>query len=157
MVQPRVLNNIIQGPAGPCFWIGGAEDEPVDPGQDDGPGAHGAGLQGHVKGATAEPPGFQMFCGGPEGDDLSVGGGIIQAFRPVIAPGDDLFLMDQDRADRDFHGPGCLPGLGQGLAHPLFIVPQNKPPMTIFLIQGAYIMIQLTTIYSKFIINTAAY
>ena len=82
--------------------IPAAEHQARNARQNDGPHAHGAGLQRDVQRAVAQPPGAQSRGGGLNGDQLRVGGGILRGFAPVAAARDDRAIVDDDRAHRHF-------------------------------------------------------
>ena len=60
----KVLHKQVGHPAaGPEAAVPGTEPDPADAGVQDGPGAHGAGLQGDIELAVLQPPGAQGLVG----------------------------------------------------------------------------------------------
>jgi len=71
------------------FRVRGAEDEPIEPGQDDGTGAHRAGLQGDDKRAAVQSP-LATGCGSlAQGYELGVPGGVVGDLAYVAPTPDD--------------------------------------------------------------------
>ena len=107
------------GAAGAGFGIGSGVDQAGDAGVEDSAGAHGAGFERDVESAAfvvfiEEAIVFEGAAGVAEGDDLGVGGGVVFAEDAVLAMGDDLALVDDDGADRDFAGGFGGAGFGDG-------------------------------------------
>ena len=121
-----LLEEVEHRPAAPGFVLTGPVAHTGDAGVDDGPGAHGAGLQGDVQGAPGEPPGAHSGTGHVDGLHLSVGGGPAVRLPAVAAPADDVPLLGDDDAA---HGHVSLGdagfGLLQGLLH-VFLVGHVK-------------------------------
>jgi len=69
---------------------------------EDGSGTHGARLERGVEGAVFEAVVAEMEAGFAESYDLGVGGGVGVAEDSVLAATDDLVIVDDDCADRDF-------------------------------------------------------
>lgn len=109
-------------PGGSALGIGGAEHQPLDPGVDNGPGAHDARLQGDIEGRSWQPVVPDPARGLTEGQDLGMGTGVMARDRPVPALSDHLAVAHQHRTDRDLALGLGLFGQGQGTAHPAFIV-----------------------------------
>ena len=118
----EVLHKEVQhAAAGAHGPVPGAVEHPADAGVDDGPGAHGAGLQGDVQVAVLQPPGAQgIVCLG-HGLHLRVGGHGLLLLPAVAAPADDGAVPDDDAAHRHLPRRGGLTGQGQGLGHKLFM------------------------------------
>ena len=105
-----------------------AVDHRGDPGVDDGPGAHGAGLQGDGEGAALQTPVPQGPAGLADGLDLGVGGGVGILLTAVPAPADDPALpVHNDAAHRHFSGLGGLLCQGEGLQHVGFLIHDDPP------------------------------
>ena len=86
---------------------------------EDGGRTHGAGFERDVEGAALvvfvqQAIVFEGAASLAEGDDLGVGGGVVVAEDAVLAMGDDLALVDDDGADRDFAGGFGGAGFGDG-------------------------------------------
>ena len=116
MVELGVVHDAEDGAAGTGFGVGGGVDEARDARVEDGAGAHGAGFEGGVEGAAVEAVVAQREAGGAQGDDLSVGAGVVVADDAVVAGGEDEAVAHDDRADGDFAGGfGCAGLLDGGL------------------------------------------
>ena len=97
---------------------------------EDGPGAHDAGLQGHVQGRARQAVVADATRGRAQGHDLRV--------RARIAPGDGavptlaqhLTLADQHRPDRHLARLSRALGEQEGLAHPagVILIPVGRHP-----------------------------
>ena len=89
-------------PDGAALRVGRAEDQAGDAGVADRAGAHGAGLQGDEELEAGQAIVAERLRGGPQGQDLGVGGGIGEPDRPLRAARDDRAgrRVDDDRADR---------------------------------------------------------
>ena len=81
--------------------------------EQDGAGAHGARGQGGVEGAFGVDGGGQA-AGVFEGVHLAVEDGAALLDAAVVAPANDLSLMDEDRADGDAAFGQSLFGFGDG-------------------------------------------
>ena len=104
------------------FAVGRAVNHPGNPGVDDGAGAHGAGLQGHIQGAFPQPPATQAGAGFGNGFDFRVGQGGFALFPAVAAPTDDFVPPDNDAAHGHFPFRGGFGGQLQGFIHKIQIV-----------------------------------
>ena len=97
--------------------IAAGENQARNPGQDDRPHAHDAGLEGHVERTAEQPPGTERRGGLPDGDHLGMGGRVV-ARLPQIAPtADNLAPPDDNGPDRNLTQPRCGFGFHQGLLH----------------------------------------
>ena len=123
VVELIVLENIEQRPAAARFEARGADDDPVDPGLDKGPGAHLAGLKGDVQRTALQPPVADLSVGLAYGRDLRVGQRGVVRIPPVISAADDPAVRDNDGADGDLADEECLFGLLQRGFHILDIIP----------------------------------
>ena len=85
---------------------------------DQGRGAHGAGFQGHHQHPAAQTVIAAGGPGGPQGQDLGMGRGIVQGHGPVVGAGQQTAIRrHQHRAHRHFVLAGGLPRLVQGQTH----------------------------------------
>jgi len=118
VVKLRVVDDGEYGAAGAGLGVGRGVDEACDAGVEDGAGAHGAGFEGDVEGAAGgvlrQAVVGEVARGLAQGDDLGVGGGVVVAEDAVLAAGDDLVLVDDDRADGDLAGEFGGAGFGDG-------------------------------------------
>ena len=113
----------------PCAVI-----DPWNAGVEDGPGAHGTGLQRHIEGAVVQPPGAKDLVGLPDGIHLGVRGGVLLLLPAVAAPAHDPALPDDDTAHRHLAVGGGLLGQCQRLTH-IFLV-HGAPPENFGLSHG---------------------
>mgnify|MGYP007111681380 CR=1 FL=1 len=60
MVVKLHIKQVADRAAGAVFAVRSAENDPGDPGVQNGAGAHGAGLQGHIQGAIPQSPAAQV-------------------------------------------------------------------------------------------------
>ena len=104
-----VAEGVEKGADGAGFGFEGAEDEGVDAGAEEGPGAHGAGLQGDDEFAAVESPAPEGARGGPDGFDFGVRCGVLALFAPVDAAANDLAVGVEDEG-----ADGHVPGRGRG-------------------------------------------
>lgn len=89
VVEAAVADDVPEGADGAGLGLPGAEDEAGDAGQDEGAGAHGAGLDGHGEGAALKAPAVaEDGGGGAEGEDLGMGGGVAEALTGVAGGGE---------------------------------------------------------------------
>jgi len=99
----RVVEDAEDRSAGAGLGVDCCVDQAADAGVEDGPGTHGAGLEGDVEGAARRQAIVGEGAGGvAEGDDLGVGGGVVIAQDTVLSAGDDLAVVNDDGADGDF-------------------------------------------------------
>src|SRR5437870_1598025 len=92
------------------LWIGGAVDEPADPRQHHGTGAHRAGLQGDVERDAFQPPGLGQPGGLVEDQHLGMRRRVGRRLDQVVGFGEDGTVADQNGADRDFPDGGRVSG-----------------------------------------------
>ena len=87
--------NLEEAPTGSGYAVARPKDNASDPGIIDGTGAHGAGFHGHIKwsqlGASAG-----AFTGFPDDKDFCMGRGIMRSFPPVMVPGNDASILDEN-------------------------------------------------------------
>jgi hypothetical protein len=129
--EAGVADEVEQGGDGAGPRVVGGEDEPGDPGLDEGAGAHGARLQGDDQGAAVQAPGPEGGGGDAQGLQLGVGGGIAPLLAAVAATGQlGAVGGDQDGPDRDVVVAGGGPGLASGNPHlaPGGGVVEDHPP-----------------------------
>ena len=108
MVEAFVFEEVHQGAAATGFGVGRAVVDFVDAGEDDGAGAHGAGLERDVEARAFEPPASDVGGGLGDGQDLGVRRGVLEDFALVVGFADDLAVVDDNAADGDlpgFEGP----------------------------------------------------
>ena len=84
----------------PALWVGGGKDQPTDAREADGPGAHGARLEGDGHGKFRQSVIANRQTGLTQGGDFGVGGGIMAADGRIGSLGDDLL-----RHRVEDHGP----------------------------------------------------
>jgi hypothetical protein len=102
MVEAWVHRDGKKGMTGPRLGIRATVDHQGQPGLNDGPGTHWAGLQGHVENAIFQPPRTPGPGGLGNGEHLRVGSRIEQPFALVMSPGDDALIQpNDDRTDGD--------------------------------------------------------
>ena len=98
VVEAAVADDVVKTPAGAGLRVGAAVDKPVEPGQDQRAGAHRAGFERDVDRAAVQSPQAQGRRGLGQGDDLGVGGRVLELLALVVGLGDDAVLVDD-------HGP----------------------------------------------------
>lgn len=102
MVEARVGEDFEAGSDGAAFGVVSTVDEARDAGMDDGAGAHAAGLDGDVEGGVREAVVAEEASGFAESDDLSVRSGVTIADGTVAGTDENLAVMDENGANRDF-------------------------------------------------------
>ena len=117
MVEIGVLQDVEQGPAAARLGAGRTDHDPVDPGLDDGPRAHLAGLQRTVERTALQPPVADLFAGLADAGDLGVGQRRLVRVAAVVAAGDDLAIIDDHGPDRDLPDGDRLLRLLEGSLH----------------------------------------
>ena len=105
MIQPGVVQQVVQGMHGAGLRIDRAIDENGNAGLEDGPGAHRARFQRDVERAAIEPPRSQRMGRLGDGDHLGVGRGIVELLSLIVGAGDHLAMVDNRRADGHFIFP----------------------------------------------------
>ena len=99
-------------PAAPALGSAAAEHQARDAGEDDRPGAHRAGLEGHVEDRVREAPAAERLGGLADRQDLRVSGRVARAARARCRPRRAASSLARDHgADRDVAVAGG--GLGQ--------------------------------------------
>ncbi len=117
VVEGRVVHDVEDGARGSRLGVVGSVDQPLDPGQDDRAGAHGAGLQGDVESGLGQPPAADDGGGVAKHEHLGVGGGVVAPLALVAAGGDHLTPDDKHGADGHLALLGRTPGLFEGKRH----------------------------------------
>lgn len=79
-----------------------ADNDPVDPRLHEGSRAHLAGLESDIEGAALEAPVTDLPVRLSDRRDLGVGEGSVVGVPSVITSSDDLSVLYDDGADRDF-------------------------------------------------------
>lgn len=85
---------------GAAFRIGRPEVKAPDARKGDRGGAHGAGLECHVKVAADQALVAKRLASRADGEKLRMGGGITKRARAVSRGGDHRAFLDDDGADR---------------------------------------------------------
>src|SRR5438105_4114534 len=84
VVETPVTHDVPERADGTGLGFPGPEHDPGDPGQHERAGTHGARLDRHREGAARQPPAVAEPGGrGPKRKDLSVCGGVAEAFPGV--------------------------------------------------------------------------
>lgn len=122
VVVLRVAGEVEGAAAGTGAQVVGAEDEAVDAGVYQCAGAHGAGFEGDVEGGVAQAVVGECLSRCAQGEDFSVGGGVVVGDGAVMRGSDDFAFDDDERADGDFAEDFGLRGLGDGEADVVFVV-----------------------------------
>src|SRR4029078_1800215 len=93
--QPLVLHEVAEGTGEPRLGIGGAEHDPVDPGEYDRPGAHRAWLERDVERAPVEAPRSDRLGCCSQREHLRMRSGVASQLSlvagradAIVAPGD---------------------------------------------------------------------
>ena len=103
------------------LFVIGSIDDPSDLAPIEGSGAHETGFYGDVDGGVGKVFAAKEVEGGSEGDDLCVGGAIVEPFCLVVSAGDDLVAEDDDGADGDLLFGIGFAGFFEGLLHVVFV------------------------------------
>src|SRR5260370_39953352 len=82
---------------------------------------HGAGFNGDKHFAPFEAMITEKAASLAQRDNVSVRTGITIHAVAIVSPANNVFLMQNDRADRDFVVGLSAQGLAQGLFHPQFV------------------------------------
>ncbi len=83
-----------------ALFVLGREIKPADAGEGHRPGAHGAGLQRHVKIAANQPLVADFFGRLPDRDDFGVGGRVMVGDRAVAGRAENFAVFHHAGADR---------------------------------------------------------
>jgi len=122
VIESPVIEEPPPGNDGPSLRVGGAEDDPSDPGVNNGPHTHHAGLQRDVEGRLRQSVVAQGLAGGANGQDLRMGGRILETQRPVVRPADGFFSDRHHGADGDLTLRLRQKGLFQSQGHEELVV-----------------------------------
>ncbi len=123
MVQSGILRDVVQGPSGPRFGIGGSVNETPETGRHRRPGAHRARFQGDEKRVACESPFAGRSCRRRHDQHLGVGGGIGELFAAIVIGRHHLAVpVDQHSSNRDLALIEGQPGLVEGESHPALVV-----------------------------------
>ena len=90
----------------------------------DGPGAHRAGLLGHVKCAVGQSPIADCLFSLRQSQHFSVRGGVLEQFDLIAGTGNDPALPHDHGADRHLLRIIGAHGLAQSLAHEVMVALQ---------------------------------
>ncbi len=119
MVESRVGKHFKAGADGSAFGIVGAIDEARDARLDDCACTHAARLDGDVERGIGKTVVGQEAGGLAQNDNLCVSCWVVVADGAVAGTGEDLAIVDEHGADRDFAGYRCGARFGQGFLHEL--------------------------------------
>jgi hypothetical protein len=119
MVEARVGEDFEAGADGTALGIFGTVDEARDAGLDDGAGAHAARLDGDVERCVGEAIVAEKTSGFAKYNHFRVGRGVIVADGAIAGTGQNLAVVDEHSADRDFAGLGGGTGLSKSFPHEL--------------------------------------
>lgn len=122
MIQARVRREIIKRPGGAALGVITAENDPFEPGEDNGPHAHEARLQRHVQSCARQTPVCRPAGSLPDGDHFGMGGGIVATLAEVVPPANHRTVAHDNGPDRNFVTGRGLCGLPNCLFHPIGIV-----------------------------------
>jgi len=104
-----------------------AVDHPLDAAVDDGPAAHGAGLQRHKQLTLPQPPATQLFAGRIDGQQLGMVQGIFLGFPGVVGHGNGFAVLGHHCAHRNLAQCGSFFCLLQRKAHQFLVGHQISP------------------------------
>jgi len=110
------------GPEGAAFRIVGGVDKPGNARQDNGSGAHGAGLESDVKSGAAKAVVVEKASTLADHDDFSVGGGIVVANGAIAGASEDRSIMNEEGPDRNLARLGGSARLGKSELHEMQVV-----------------------------------
>jgi hypothetical protein len=117
VVQARIGGEVVEGAGGPGFGVGSSVDEAAYAGGVQSAGAHGAGFEGGVEGASSEAPAAERARGAAQGEELGVGRRVFQGLAFVVSHRQDLSVSGDHGADGNFAPLGGQRGLFEGAAH----------------------------------------
>ena len=119
MVEARVGEDFEAGADGTALGIFGTVNEARDAGLDDGAGAHATGLDGDVERGVGEAIVAEKTSGFAKYNHFRVGRGVIVADGAIAGTGQNLAVVDEHSADRDFAGLGGSARFHQRILHEL--------------------------------------
>jgi hypothetical protein len=121
MVEAGVGQDLEAGAHGAAFWVVGAVDQARNTRLDDGARAHATGLNGDVEGGIGEAVVGESACSFPQNDNFGMSRRVVVTERAVARASDNVAVVHDHGADRDFSGSRCGARLGQGIPHELDI------------------------------------
>ena len=117
MIEPLVVQQVIQRLDGACLGIHGPINNDWDPREHDGPSTHGAWFQRYVQRTFLKPPiPDRLGCLGNR-DHLRVSRGIVKLLSLIVRRGNDATPLDNDGTHRDLTFFVCLLCLDESLLH----------------------------------------
>ncbi len=119
MVEARIGEDLEASTNRAALGVVGAIDQARDARLNDGAGTHAARLDGDIEGGACEAVIAETAGGFAKDDDFGVGRGVIIADGAVAGPCQELAVMHEDGADRDFAGVTCSPSFLKGRLHEL--------------------------------------
>lgn len=119
MVEAGMGEDFEAGADGTAFGVVGAVDEAWDAGLDDGASAHATRLDCDVEGIIGEAVVAEKAGGFAKDNHLRMSRGVIVADGTVAGTGENLAVMHEHGADRDFATCGGGTGLSKGFSHEL--------------------------------------
>lgn len=122
VIKTGMLKQVHDPAGGPAPRIGTSENNPAYSNMNGGPGAHDAGLLGHVQIAIDQPPVSYRSLRLSQGEHLRMRRSILQHFDLVISAADNFPGANHDRSNRNLVGLTSLHRQAQGFAHEEFIV-----------------------------------
>ncbi len=115
-------NQIAEGAAHPCLRVGSAKDQSGDPSENDRAGAHGAGLEGHIKRAVKQPPVTARLRRATDRDRFRMSGGVPKRLREIVAGREKRLATNDYRANRNLAQLSGRRGFYERAAHPSFVL-----------------------------------
>ena len=97
MIEALLMQHVQHGAAAACLRVHGADHDARDTGLHDRPGAHRAGLEGHIHRTVLDPPVLECPARLPDGDHLRMHQCTPILVSPVIAAPQDGARLDTER------------------------------------------------------------
>ena len=126
MVQLRTRKDFEAGTEGAAVRVVGGIDEARNASVNDRAGAHGTGFEGNVKRGTSKTVVAEEARGFTEDNDFRVGGGVIVADSAIAGAGEDVVILHDYGADRNFAGFGRGACFGEGKLHEVEVVGHRR-------------------------------
>ena len=126
MVKQFRVGQAKLAPDGPEAQITGREDEPRDTRRDQSSGAHRAGFERDIERRVRQPVVAKCSRRCPQCLDLGVRGRIAGCNRAVRSRADDLTLLDDDGAHRNFSGALRFMGFGEREPHETLVLSSER-------------------------------
>ena len=126
MVEQFRVGQAELAPDGPEAQITGCEDEPRDTRRDQRSGTHRAGFKRDVERRFRQPVVAERSRRCPQRLDLGVRGRIAGCNRPIRSSADDLTLLDDDGAHRNFSRALCFMGFGEREPHEALVLSSER-------------------------------